>query len=205
MFDKIGKQLDAVFIATPNHHHAPARHDRDATGQGRVLREAALPRHRRGPQAARAWPASPRPPPKWATRAIARTATAGSANSSGPASSATSRRPIAGPTAPMAASGRARPRCRRPPACIGTPGLAPPPTATTTRTCTRTSGMAGMTSATVRSATWAATCWTACSGRSRSITPPASRPKKCGAAAMNAIRPAAVFAGTFPRAATCRR
>ncbi len=24
MFDKIGKQLDAVFIATPNHHHAPA-------------------------------------------------------------------------------------------------------------------------------------------------------------------------------------
>jgi predicted dehydrogenase len=24
MFDKIGKQIDAVFIATPNHHHAPA-------------------------------------------------------------------------------------------------------------------------------------------------------------------------------------
>src|SRR5260370_26407456 len=24
MFDKIGKQLDAVVIATPNHHHAPA-------------------------------------------------------------------------------------------------------------------------------------------------------------------------------------
>jgi predicted dehydrogenase len=24
MFDKIGKQVDAVFIATPNHHHAPA-------------------------------------------------------------------------------------------------------------------------------------------------------------------------------------
>src|ERR1051326_790972 len=24
MFDKLGKQLDAVFIATPNHHHAPA-------------------------------------------------------------------------------------------------------------------------------------------------------------------------------------
>ena len=24
MFDKIGKDIDAVFIATPNHHHAPA-------------------------------------------------------------------------------------------------------------------------------------------------------------------------------------
>src|SRR5262245_57852300 len=24
MYDKIGKQIDAVFIATPNHHHAPA-------------------------------------------------------------------------------------------------------------------------------------------------------------------------------------
>src|SRR5437660_8539701 len=24
MFDKIGKDVDAVFIATPNHHHAPA-------------------------------------------------------------------------------------------------------------------------------------------------------------------------------------
>ncbi len=24
MFDKLGKQLDAVFVATPNHHHAPA-------------------------------------------------------------------------------------------------------------------------------------------------------------------------------------
>src|SRR5258705_4006496 len=24
MFDKIGKQIDAVFIAAPNHHHAPA-------------------------------------------------------------------------------------------------------------------------------------------------------------------------------------
>jgi predicted dehydrogenase len=24
MYDKLGKQLDAVFIATPNHHHAPA-------------------------------------------------------------------------------------------------------------------------------------------------------------------------------------
>ena len=23
MFDKLGKQIDAVFIATPNHHHAP--------------------------------------------------------------------------------------------------------------------------------------------------------------------------------------
>src|SRR5437764_361267 len=24
MYDKIGKSIDAVFIATPNHHHAPA-------------------------------------------------------------------------------------------------------------------------------------------------------------------------------------
>src|SRR5689334_14857254 len=24
MYDKLGKELDAVFIATPNHHHAPA-------------------------------------------------------------------------------------------------------------------------------------------------------------------------------------
>src|SRR5689334_17199987 len=24
MYDKIGKDIDAVFIATPNHHHAPA-------------------------------------------------------------------------------------------------------------------------------------------------------------------------------------
>ena len=48
MFDKIGKQIDAVFIATPNHHHTPR--------QGRVLREAAHPRHRRSPQVARHGP-----------------------------------------------------------------------------------------------------------------------------------------------------
>ncbi len=34
MFDKIGKQLDAVFIATPNHHHAPAAMLALAAGMG---------------------------------------------------------------------------------------------------------------------------------------------------------------------------
>ena len=63
MFDKIGKQIDAVFIATPNHHHAPAAMMAMQLGKGGLLRKAALPRHRRSPQTARHGPRIQSPHP----------------------------------------------------------------------------------------------------------------------------------------------
>ena len=90
MFDKIGNQHRCGF-----HRHAQSSSCRagaagDATGQGGLLREAALPRHRPGPRTRAEWPPPPRPPRRWATRAIARAATAACANSSGAAPWATS-------------------------------------------------------------------------------------------------------------------
>ena len=141
----------------------------------RVLRETADPRYRRGAQTARdgralqsrhangqPGPLRGRVSPPVRIRL-------------GRASSAMSPKPIAGPTAPTAASGRVRQRCRCLPGCIGIRGSARRPTGIITPTCIRTNGMAGMISATAPSATWVAMCWKAFSGRSRPNTRPASR------------------------------
>ena len=49
MFDEMHKQVDAVFIAIPDHSHACATHDGHQARQARLLRKAADARHLRGP------------------------------------------------------------------------------------------------------------------------------------------------------------
>ena len=108
MFDKLGKQIDAVFIATPNHQHALPAMIAMQLGKNVYCEKPVCHDIAEARRLARDGPPKPRSPRRWATRAIARMAIASCANTSGPASSATSRKPIAGPTAPTAARGRAR-------------------------------------------------------------------------------------------------
>ena len=71
MLDACHKDLDAVLVATPDHHHAPA-----------AIRAIQL-----GKAAFASWrrrPASTKCPPRWATRATAARASAASASASGP-------------------------------------------------------------------------------------------------------------------------
>ena len=159
------KQIDAVFVATPNHHHAPAGDDRHAIGQGRVLREAAVPRHRRSPPAGRNGPpvqvadadGQPGPlrgrlPPALRIRLGRRDRQHHrDAQLDRPRQRRQRPAPATQPVARRPALGR-----------VDRPGAVP---RVTTTTCTRTNGTGGTTSATARWATWAATCWTASSGR----------------------------------------
>ena len=80
MFDKLHKQTRRRVRRHAQPPPRPCVDDRHAVGQERLLRETALPRHRRGPQACAKWRASTRWPPKWATRAIAKKAIDGCAS-----------------------------------------------------------------------------------------------------------------------------
>ncbi len=127
-------------------------------GKARLLREAALPRHRRGPPLA-----------EMSLKSKAATQMGDQGHCDGrlpaPVRVRLGRGHRQGHRDPQldqplqrrrgpAAAGPSR--CRR--ACTGTSGSARPPSATTTPTSIRTNGTAGTTSATARWATWPATC-----------------------------------------------
>ena len=109
MFDKLGKQIDAVFIATPNHHHAlpamiamqlgkgvycekPLCHDIAEARKLAEMAAATQSRHADGKPGALRGGLSP-----------------ACASTFGPARSARSPRPTVGPIAPTAAAARGRP------------------------------------------------------------------------------------------------
>jgi hypothetical protein len=86
MFDKLGKQIDAVFIATPNHHHAlPAMM---AMNLGvNVYCEKPVCHDIAEARALRAMAAKCKLQRRWEIRVIVKAAITNSANSSGPARS----------------------------------------------------------------------------------------------------------------------
>jgi hypothetical protein len=82
MFDKVGKQIDAVFVAAPNHHHALASLIALQLGKNVYCEKpVATTSPKRG--GCVKWRASPRWPRRWAIRDIAWKAISAFANTSG--------------------------------------------------------------------------------------------------------------------------
>ena len=170
------------------------------------------PRYRRSALACATWPLNiKRSPRKWATRVIAwkvnRNACANLIWSWAP-SARSSETHIVGQTAPTAASARVRRRCRSPRACsaLGIHGSAPRRIEIIIPTYTRTNGTAGTISATAPLGNMGLPC----AGRHLlGAQGESSRQHGSGGDARgleaSVIRREAVCAGTFPRAATCRR
>ena len=71
MFDKLHKQIDAVFIATPNHHHAPPSMIAMQLGKGVYCEKPLCHDIAEARQAGAKRPASTRWPRRWATRGTA--------------------------------------------------------------------------------------------------------------------------------------
>src|SRR6266566_4620297 len=143
------------------------------------------------------WQANPKPRHRWAIKATAKMATAGSVNLCGQALWEISLKLIVGRTVPMEEWARVHLRFPSLRGFIGMNGLGPRLIVTFIRIFIPTSGMGGTILETVRWGIWVVMSWTAFIGRSRSTIPPASRLRKSAAVATNVIPSAAASDLTF--------
>ena len=165
MFDECHKEIDAVLIATPDHHHAPAAIRAIQLGKHVFVREADDLVPVRGPQADRGGPqaqgrhADGQPGPQRRGLPPAVRVHLGRGHRQRHRDAQPDERSFGGTRRP--AQGQAGPGGP----ALGRVARAGRSRATTTTACTRSAGASGATSAPARSATWAATSSTASSGR----------------------------------------
>lgn len=204
MFDEIGKNIDAVFIATPNHQHALPAMLAMQLGKN-VYCEKPLCHTIAEARELRAMAAKSKVATQMGNqghcedgyRKLCEYIWAGVIGEVKETHSWTNR-----------ANGGLGPR---PPAKPVPAGLhwdewiGPARIGIITMTCTRTNGMVGSISEMAPSATWVAMSSTAFTGRSRWTIPRALKSSRCAAGVISAIPWAVACAGTFPPAANCRR